>query len=144
MPAVRRNAFMETVWKIHRWLYRVSGGRFGAKMSGMPVLLLTTTGRRSGEARTVPLMYLPYEKAAVVIASNAGEPKHPAWWLNLQGNPRASVQRGSETIAVTAREAEGEERAKLWARLIATEASYTVYQERTKRLIPVVVLDPVA
>ena len=143
MPAVRRTRAMEMVWSVHRALYRLSGGRIGGRMMGMPVLLLTTTGRRSGEARTSPLMYFPEGEACVVIASNAGEPKHPAWWLNLQKNPRATIQRGGQETPVTAREADGEERARLWQKLVQMEPSYDVYRERTTRRIPVVILDPV-
>lgn len=142
MPAVRRTRAMELVWRLHRLLYAASGGRLGGRMMGMPVLLLTTTGRKTGEPRTNPLMYLPEGTACVVIASNAGEPRHPAWWLNLQANPRASVQRRSEVTAVVAREAQGEERAHLWAKLVRQEPSYETYRQRTTRQIPVVVLEP--
>src|SRR5437867_11952998 len=100
MPAVRRTRAMVMVWSLHRWLYRVSGGRLGGTMMGMPVLLLTTTGRKSGEPRTSPLMYFPEGAVCVVIASNAGEPTHQAWWLNPQRNPRATIQRGAQVTAV--------------------------------------------
>ena len=143
MPAVRRTRAMEMVWRLHRWLYRASGGRIGGRMMGMPVLLLTTTGRRSGGARTSPLMYFPESDACVVIASNAGEPRHPAWWLNLRENPRATVQCGAEIIPVVAREAQDDERARLWAKLIAMEPNYETYRQRTTRQIPVVVLEPI-
>ena len=143
MPAVRRTRAMEMVWRLHRLLYRVSGGRIGGRMMGMPVLLLTTTGRRSGAPRTSPLMYLQEGTASVVIASNAGEPRHPAWWLNLRENPRATVQRGAGITPVVAREVQGDERARLWAKLIAMEPSYETYRQRTTRQIPVVVLEPV-
>src|SRR5262245_23378651 len=144
MPAVRRTRAMEMVWRVHRWLYGVSGGRIGGKMMGMPILLLTTTGRRSGEPRTSPLMYFPEGDACVVIASNAGEPKHPAWWLNLKKNSRATIQRGGEVTLVVAREAQGAERARLWAKLVQMESSYETYRQRTTRQIPVVVLEPVS
>lgn len=144
MPAVRRTRAMELVWRIHRWLYRASGGRLGGTMMGMPVLLLTTTGRKSGASRTSALMYLASGEACVVIASNAGEPRHPAWWLNLAAHPRATVQRGGRTTPVIAREAQGEERARLWTRLIQQEPSYDVYRQRTSRQIPVVILEPAA
>lgn len=143
MPAVKRTRTMEMVWRLHRWLYWVSGGRIGGTMMGMPVLLLTTTGRRSAAPRTSPLMYFPEGDACVVIASNAGEPKHPAWWLNLRQSPRATVQRGGEITPVVAREAQGDERARLWARLVGMEPSYETYRQRTTRQIPVVVLEPV-
>ena len=143
MPAVRRTKAMELFWKAHRFLYRVSGGRIGGRVVGMPVLMLTTTGRKSGEPRTNVLTYVPKGRAAVVFASNAGEPRHPAWWLNLAADPHATVQRGQEVMPVVAREAEGEERARLWDEVVRTEAGYAVYAERTTRRIPVVVLEPV-
>lgn len=142
MPAVRRTKAMELFWKLHRFLYRVSGGRIGGRVVGMPVLMLTTTGRKSGVPRTNVLTYLPKGRASVVFASNAGEPRHPAWWLNLAADPHATVQRGQEVTPVIAREAEGEERARLWDEVVRTEAGYAVYAERTTRRIPVVVLEP--
>jgi len=143
MPAVRRTKAMELFWKLHRFLYRVSGGRIGGRVVGMPVLMLTTTGRKSGVPRANVLTYLPKGRASVVFASNAGEPRHPAWWLNLAADPHATVQRGQEVTPVIAREAEGEERVRLWDEVVRTEAGYAVYAERTTRRIPVVVLEPV-
>ena len=143
MPAVRRTALMETIWKVHRWAYEKSGGRIGGTMMGMPVLLLHTTGRKTGTPRTSPLMYLPHGDACVVIASNAGEPRHPAWWHNLKADPRAQVQRGRERTIVVAREAHGDERARLWAEALRREKSYAEYEARTTRRIPIVVLEPV-
>lgn len=143
MPAVRRTRLMETIWRVHRWAYEKSGGRIGGTMMGMPVLLLHTTGRKTGAPRTSPLMYLPHGDACVVIASNAGEPRHPAWWHNLQANPRAEVQRGRQRTRVVAREAQGDERAQLWAEVLRREKSYAEYEARTTRRIPVVVLEPV-
>jgi deazaflavin-dependent oxidoreductase (nitroreductase family) len=140
--AVRRNALTETFWKVHRFLYRVSGGRIGGSVVGMPVLLLTTKGRKSGEPRSNILTYIPKGRTSVVIASNAGEPRHPAWWLNLQADPHASVQRGQDVTPVVAREADGQERADLWAELLRMNASYAEYESRTTRRIPVVVLEP--
>jgi deazaflavin-dependent oxidoreductase (nitroreductase family) len=142
MPAVKRTRLMETIWRIHPWLYRVTGGRVGGKAMGMPVLLLTTRGRKSGAPRTKALMYLPKGDACVVIASFAGEPRHPDWWLNLEAHPEAEIQRGSETVRVRAREAEGEERERLWQEVVAKESGYAEYARRTTRRIPVVVLEP--
>jgi deazaflavin-dependent oxidoreductase (nitroreductase family) len=141
--AIRRNKLTEAIWSLHGFLYRVSGGRIGGKVVGLPVLMLTTTGRKSGDKRSSVLTYLPKGRASVVFASNAGEPRHPAWWLNLLANPRATVQRGQETTEVVAREAEGEERARLWAEIVAAYDGYAEYEKRTTRRIPVVVLEPV-
>jgi len=140
--AARKNAFVELFWKIHPRLYRWSGGRIGARMMNMPILLLTTTGRKSGQGRTCALMYLPAEHNFVVIASYLGEPRHPAWWLNLKAQPEAIVEVGEQRIPVRAREAEGEERERLWAAVVAQQADYEEYQRRTERRIPVVVLEP--
>lgn len=142
MPAVRRTKLVELFWKMHPWLYRVSGGRLGGRAMGMPVLLLHTRGRKTGQPRTNALMYLPCEDAYVVIASYAGEPRHPAWWLNLKASPHTKIQVGSREIQVVAREAQGEERERLWKRVVETESSYDTYRQRTSRHIPVVILDP--
>ena len=114
MAAAKRNAIIELFWKIHPRIYRWTGGRVGGKILNLPVLLLTTAGRHSGERRTKALMYLPDGKAYVVIASFLGEPRHPAWWLNLQKNPRAEILVGRRSIPVAAREADGAERERLW------------------------------
>ena len=142
--AIRRNWLTEQIWKLHGFLYRVSGGRVGARVVGLPVLMLTTKGRKTGEPRTCVLTYLPKGRAAVVFASNAGEPRHPAWWLNLLADPHATVQRGSERFTAVAREADGEERQRLWDEIVHAYAGYAEYAERTNRRIPVVILEPAA
>ena len=108
---------------------------------GLPVLLLTTTGRRSGLPRTKALMYLPRDQNFVVIASVLGEPRHPFWWLNLEANPNAFVEIGSNRYPVRAYEAEGEEREKIWRELTDKAPAYNDYQAQTSRRIPVVVLE---
>jgi deazaflavin-dependent oxidoreductase (nitroreductase family) len=142
MAAVRKNKVTELFWKVHRFVYRLSGGRIGGRVIGMPVLMLTTKGRKSGEPRSNVLTYVPRGDAFVVYASYAGEPTHPAWWLNLVADPHATVQRGQEVIPVIAREAEGEERATLWADVLRVAPDYAEYEKRTTRRIPVVVLEP--
>jgi deazaflavin-dependent oxidoreductase (nitroreductase family) len=139
--AIKKNAVVEMFWKVHPRLYRWSGGRIGGHMMGMPVLLLTTRGRRSGEARTRALTYLPRGDDFVVIASYLGEPRHPAWWLNLTTHPDAQVEVGGRTFAVRSREAEGEERDRLWAEVVTRTPDYDAYQARTRRRIPVVILE---
>jgi deazaflavin-dependent oxidoreductase (nitroreductase family) len=143
MPAVRRTALMELFWRVHPFVYRATGGRVLGRVMGIPVLLLTTRGRKTGAARTKPLMYLPKGDAFIVAASYAGEPRHPAWWLNLKANPVASVQAGRRELEVRAREAEGEERERLWREIVAQDEGFAEYQRRTQRRIPVVVLEPV-
>ncbi len=142
MRAVRRTNFMEISWKLHRFIYRASGGRVGGAIGGTPVLLLITTGRRSGEPRPVTLTYFEDGERLVVVGSNAGEDRHPAWWLNLQEHPDATVQIGGSTTRVRAVEAVGEERERLWAELTRRDPAYEQYQLRTDRRIPVVLLHP--
>jgi len=141
MAALTRSPAVEFFWKFHRALYKWTNGFFGGRTIGMPVLLLTTTGRRSRQPRTTPLTYLDHDDAFVVFASCLGEPKHPAWWLNLQATPAATVQIGGQRISVRAREAEGAERETLWSRVVAVAPDYDEYKRRTSRRIPVVVLD---
>jgi len=132
------------LWWVHRWAYRRSGGRLGGRIVGMPVLLLTTTGRSTGRPRTVALTYLPDGRNFVVIASNGGARRHPDWYANLHAHPEARVQIGRRTITVTARDAGGDRRQHLWARAVQAYRGYAAYQERTRRTIPVVVLEPPA
>jgi deazaflavin-dependent oxidoreductase (nitroreductase family) len=140
MPAVRRTRSMEIIWKLHRVVYRVSGGRVGGTFGGAPVLLLITTGRRSGEPRPVTLTYFEDGDRLVVVASNAGEDRHPAWWLNLREHPHATVRIGGTTTRVRVVEARGEERERLWAELLRRDPGYDEYRLRTHRRIPVVLL----
>lgn len=139
--SIKRNAFIELFWKVHPKLYRWSNGRIGGSMMGMPILLLTTTGRKSGLLRTKALMYLPHGENVVVIASILGEPRHPFWWLNLEADPNAFVEIGGFRYPVRAYEAESEEREEIWQLLIDKAPAYNQYQEQTDRRIPVVVLE---
>jgi deazaflavin-dependent oxidoreductase (nitroreductase family) len=108
----------------------------------MPVLLLTTTGRRSGKLRTTPLLYVRDGEAIVVVASNGGSDSFPAWWLNLQSKPQAEVEiRGTRT-RVTARKASSAERARLWPKFTSGYPGYAKYATKTAREIPVVILEP--
>ena len=127
---------------MHRTLYRLSGGRIGRRMNGFSVLLLTTRGRRSGEARHAALQMLPHRDGWAVIASNAGQDHNPAWFLNLETHPEATVQVGPVRTRAIAREARADERAELGARFVAIEPGYNEYARRTTRTIPAVVLEP--
>ena len=128
---------------IHNRVYRLSGGRVAGKIGKTPVLLLTTTGRKSGQKRTNPLLYAPAgDDGYMVIASKGGAPQHPLWYLNLQANPLAAVTVGRATRQVRARTAEGEERERLWRSLADLYPGYDKYAEKTSRRIPVVVLEP--
>jgi deazaflavin-dependent oxidoreductase (nitroreductase family) len=127
---------------VHRFLYRASDGRIGSHFWGLPIILLTTTGRLSGRRRSVPLCSLPDGDTFVVIASYGGLDRSPSWWLNLEADPHATVQHGALTQTVVAREATGDERARLWADVTTRAPGYLDYQRRTSRQIPVVVLEP--
>ncbi len=124
----------------HVALYRSSGGLLGGWMLA-PVLLLTTTGRQSQQQRTTPLTFFPDGDDFVVIASYGGGARHPDWWLNLVAQPRADVEVGLSRYSVRAREAEREERERLWRRVTGWMPMYAFYQSRTERRIPVVVLE---
>jgi deazaflavin-dependent oxidoreductase (nitroreductase family) len=131
-----------TLGAIHRALYRASGGRIVATIWGLPIVLLTTTGRRSGKPRTTPLCAWRTGDTFVVIASFGGMDHPPRWWLNLQAAPAASLQVGREHIAVTARTTSGDERAQLWSQVVERAPGYLGYARRTAREIPVIVLEP--
>jgi F420H(2)-dependent quinone reductase len=123
--------------------YRLSGGRVAGHVpSGAPICLLTTTGRRSGRQRTVPLLYVLDGDDLVVVASRGGMGSHPAWYLNLLADPSASVQVGPSTKRVRARDVTEAERRRLWPTLTAAYPHFDAYQERTSRHIPVVILSP--
>jgi F420H(2)-dependent quinone reductase len=125
-------------------LYRASGGRLMAKVGRAPVLLLTTTGRKSGQKRTSPVVYLADGERMIVIGSNAGNAQAPAWSLNLKAEPAAEVEIGRRRIAVRARVAAGEERVELWRKSNEQYAGFDDYETRTNRDIAVFVLEPVA
>ncbi len=126
----------------HLAVLRLSRGRVLASVAGMPVLLLTTTGRRSGKARTTPLTFFRDGTDLVVIASNGGADRPPDWSLNLQQNPRAVIEIGTHRQVVTARTASEQDRERLWVGITATYSGYADYQARTTRPIPVVLLTP--
>ena len=127
---------------VHNAVYRASGGKAGGSIKGMPVLLLTTTGRKTGRSRTTPLLYLREGADIVVVGSNGGSDSAPAWWLNLRARPSARVELGRHRINVTARKATPEERDRLWSRFTAGYSGYATYAARTARTIPVVILTP--
>jgi deazaflavin-dependent oxidoreductase (nitroreductase family) len=128
--------------KIHASLFRATDGKVGGRLVGSPVLLLVTTGRKSGRRRTTPLLYLQDGDRYVIVASNGGAARHPVWWLNLQACPEATVEVGGRETRVRATEARGEEKARLWKELVRMYPSYEDYQKRTDREIPVILLEP--
>ena len=134
---------MKTITCVHSFWYRATGGLIGGRFGRAPILLLTTTGRKSGRERTVPLLYLKDGEDMVVVASNGGTATPPAWWLNLMVNPEAAVEVGSSKARVWAEEAGSEEKERLWPKLVKMYGGYEDYRRRTDREIPVVVLHPV-
>jgi deazaflavin-dependent oxidoreductase (nitroreductase family) len=134
------SGFWIHVGNLHVRAYRATAGRLGANLGGLPHLLLTTTGRRSGVARTVPLTYMRDGDSFILVASNGGSDRHPAWWLNLRSDSAASVQVRKETFSVRAHRAKGDERDRLWAALKHFNPFYAQYGKITDREIPVVVL----
>jgi len=122
--------------------YRETDGDVGYLWNGAPTLLLTATGRRSGEARTQALIFARDGDDYLIVASMGGAPKHPSWYLNLTANPDAEIQVKGEHIPVTARTASDVEKPRLWSIVNETWPNYDVYQTRTERAIPVVVLTP--
>jgi deazaflavin-dependent oxidoreductase (nitroreductase family) len=129
---------------VHRTVLKISGGRLGWDVANMPVLELTTTGRKSGRPHTVVLTSPVRDgDAIVVVASRGGDPRHPAWFLNLRDNPHVEVAMGREPKRpMRARIADPDDRARLWPQVVARYKGYGDYQKRTDREIPLVLLEP--
>jgi len=127
---------------VHRTILAVTRNRVGWRAGGMPVLELTTTGRHSGQPRSVMLTSPVQESGAwVVVASRGGDDRHPAWFLNLQATPRVSARlEGGPVRDMTSRIATGDERQRLWAQVVAAYPHYGTYQNKTQREIPLVIL----
>jgi deazaflavin-dependent oxidoreductase (nitroreductase family) len=135
--AVRIMSVVNTV------LFRASGGRLGSRfLRGAPVCLVTTTGAKSGQRRTTPLIYLALDDDVVIVASKGGMSHHPAWYHNLRKHPEAQVLIGNRTRDMVARHASDAEKTALWPRLIEIYPDYADYQARTDRNIPVMILSP--
>lgn len=128
--------------KLHVAIYRMSGGRIGGSAFKAPVLVLTTTGHKTGLKRSIPLLYLPVDASTyAIVGSYAGSDAPPAWAVNLQKTPAAEIQVGSQTLRVQSSIASAQKKAELWPRLVALYPDYQVYQDRTSRDIPVFVLN---
>jgi deazaflavin-dependent oxidoreductase (nitroreductase family) len=146
-PATRK--IIKWMSTANTWLYRKSNGRVGktwrvgsALRHGVPVCLVTTTGRKSGQPRTVPLLHMADGDRVVLVASQGGLPENPQWYRNLQSDPNVEVQFGRNTRRMVAHTADDAERAQLWPRLTALYAEFDNYQAWTERTIPVVVCKP--
>ena len=125
-------------------LYESSGGTDGTTMNGMPVIVLTSRGARSGKIRKTPLMRVEHGGEYAVVASQGGAPEHPQWYHNLVADPRVELQDGPSKQVMAAREVTGDERAAWWERAVDAYPPYADYQERADRTIPVFVLSPVS
>ncbi|MFJ4006086.1 nitroreductase family deazaflavin-dependent oxidoreductase [Streptomyces sp. NPDC090023] len=125
-------------------LYEGSGGREGTTLrdTGLPVIILTTRGNRSGKIRKTPLMRVEHDGTYAVVASVGGAPKHPVWYFNVQADPEVELQDGPVKREMRAREVTGDEKAKWWERAVAAYPPYAEYQKKTDREIPVFVLEP--
>lgn len=130
-------------------LFRATDGRLGSRwrvgrkfLRGVPVCLITTTGRRSGMERTVPLLFLRDGRDVVIVASQGGMPRHPDWYFNLTAEPKVRVELRGESFDAVARTADAAERARLWPRLVDLYPSFEMYQARATREIPIVICSP--
>jgi F420H(2)-dependent quinone reductase len=128
---------------LNTWIYRLTGGRLGARwMHGAPILLLTTTGRKSGEKRTAPLLFLEDGERVVIVGSQGGMSKDPNWVRNIDADGKVEIEIGARRRAMSARRGTREEKAHYWPALCKMYPDYADYQARTLRDIPVLVLDP--
>ena len=138
-----RDPLIKLVNTFHRSLFNLTKGRIGGRIAGMEAVVLTTTGRNTGEKRQSMLTAPIVEGDKVVlVASYGGGPKHPQWYLNLTANPTVEITRKGKTTTMTARTATPEERAEMWPRVTAAYKGYAGYQEKTDREIPLVVFTP--
>ena len=135
--------FFRFFMAIGTYLYKISGGKIGGRLPGLEVLLLTTTGRKTGKKRTTPLGYFEDQGSYIIIGSNAGFDTHPAWFHNLSQNPRVIVEVGDQKMQAEAEVVTPEKRDSLWAKLIKLSPWYANYEKKTSRVIPLVALRPI-
>lgn len=142
MASPNNPLFIKTTARLNTLIFRFTGGAVGSKFGKASVLLLTTTGRKSGKQRTTPLIYVEDGNSVAVVASNGGRDAAPLWWRNLQAMPEATIRTKGAARKVRAARATAEEQARLWPMLTAVYPDYDVYKTRTTREIPVVILSP--
>ena len=142
MPTYRRLLIAWLFVPLHRLLLHLSGGRILGRLEGHGVLVLVTRGRRSGRPRSSPLMYFRFEESGdlIIVASNYGRDRHPAWYLNVAAEPHVTVETGGEGFAAEARITKGEERTALFDKVVASNPRFAAYRAGTDREIPVVAL----
>lgn len=139
----RTDYVMKWMGRITSAVYRGTNGKIGGKfLKGSPVALLTTIGRKTGEPRTSPVLYLREGDRVIIAASRAGSDKHPMWYLNLKANPNVTIQIKGDVLHLTAREATEPERADYWPKLVAMYSSFEDYESWTDRVIPILICDP--
>jgi len=137
------NVVVKRMSRLNTWLYRLTGGKAGGRWThGEPIMLLTYTGRKSGDRYTKPLVYMRDGDTIITVASKAGTSKHPVWYLNLAANPSCEVEIGREKRSMRARVATAEERARYWPQLVKMNPDFEVYKARTTREIPILLLTP--
>ncbi|MDQ1402302.1 MAG: hypothetical protein QOG03_618 [Actinomycetota bacterium] len=138
-----KNELFKVVTGFHEAIFKATQGRLGGRVAGMPVLILHTTGRKSGQRRSTMLTTpVKDEDRIVIVASKGGDPKHPTWFLNLEANPDVEVTIDGGTKPMKARTATKAEKDELWPQITGTYKGYAGYQQRTDRDIPVVILEP--
>lgn len=138
----RLRSFIKPYAKLNTFLYKLSGGRILGKLQGREVCLITMTGAKSGEKRTIPLMYVPYKEGVIIVASQGGAPKSPIWYQNLVKNPNIEVQYKSKKMKLHARQVDDAEKAAVWPTCCEHYPPFDDYQKRTDRNIPVFVCEP--
>ena len=138
-----RDTFLRIMGGLHHSIFKLTGGRIGSSIVGMPVVVLTTTGRKSGQPRTT-MLTAPVEEddKLVLVASKGGDDRHPLWYLNLKANPEVEVVVHRRKKRMLARVATAEEKSELWPRVTRKYRGYAGYQRKTSRDIPVVILEP--
>ena len=132
----------KTFSKIHRAVFKLTGGRVGASLQGMPMVVMDCIGRKSGKVRSTPVNCYAFKNSVVVVASNNGSEKPPIWWLNLQANPNITIQLGRKRVEVTAEELNDEDKALVWPEIIAANPRQDAYEKQTSRKLPVVYFKP--
>jgi F420H(2)-dependent quinone reductase len=138
----RAEFFIKWMARVNTWIYKRTNGRLGGTIQKAPVALLTTTGRKTGEPRVSPLIFVRDGDRVVLVASRGGSDKHPLWYLNLKADPKVSVQIKDEVLHLRARDASAEERAEYWPKLAAKYPPLDDYKTWTDRVIPLVICDP--
>ena len=134
--------FIKWMARGNTWIYRRTNGKLGGVFQNAPVALLTTTGRKTGEPRVSPLLYLREGDRVILGASRGGSDKHPLWYLNLKANPQVTVQIKDEVLALSARDANDAEREEYWPKMVAMYPTFEDYKSWTDRVIPIVICDP--